>query len=137
MSNNTVKNNPFGFTVDLANFSQVSANVLASSSGNVLLTGTQGSVSQLEFNNGTTATLTPSINSTVQGLIWKSSVTQGNTNVMCASSTYGTGRVFFVGDSSPMDDGTGAAGNLLFVSWTKYSHRNLFMNASYWLAHLQ
>ena len=137
MANNTVKNNPFGFTVDLANFSQVSANVLAAGSGNVLLTGTQGTVSQLEFNNGTTVTLTPSVNSTVQGLIWKSSVTQGNTNVMCASSTYGAGRVFFVGDSSPMDDGTGAPNNLLFVSWTKYSHRNLFMNASYWLAHLQ
>lgn len=136
MSNNTLQTNPFGFTVDLANFSQVTSNVLSNSS-NVLLHGSQGNVTQIQYNNGTTVTLTPSVNATVQGLIWKSSSTQGNTNVMCASSTYGTGRVFFVGDSSPMDDGTGAAGNNLFVSWSLYSHRNLFMNASMWLAKLQ
>ena len=56
---------------------------------------------------------------------------------MAASSAYGNGRIFFVGDSSPMDDGTGAANNLLFVSWTLYSHKKLFMNASLWLAKLQ
>jgi hypothetical protein len=70
-------------------------------------------------------------------LIWQNSFSQGNTNVMAASSTFGTGRVFVVTDSSPMDDGTGASGNTLFVSWPLYSHTQLFMNASLWLAKLQ
>ena len=56
---------------------------------------------------------------------------------MSASSTYGTGRVYVVTDSSPMDDGSGAAGNTLYVSWSLYTHAALFMNASLWLAKLQ
>ncbi len=137
MSNNTVQTNPFGFTVSLTNFSQLSSNVWTSSSTNPILNGTQGTVTQLEFNNGANLTLNPTANSNVQGLIWKSGVTQNNSNVMCASSKYGNGRVFIVCDSSPMDDGTGAPGNTLFVGWTKYSHTKLFMNASLWLAKLQ
>ena len=62
---------------------------------------------------------------------------QNSSNVIAASSKYGNGRVFIVTDSSPMDDGTGAAGNNLFASWNKYSHTKLFMNASLWLAKLQ
>ncbi|MEP7264760.1 MAG: IPT/TIG domain-containing protein [Bacteroidota bacterium] len=137
MTNNSVQNNPFGFSVSLTNFSQLSNNVLTSSSSNPILNGTQGTVTQLEFNNGANLTLSPAANANVQGLIWKSGVTQNNSNVMCASSIYGSGRVFIVTDSSPMDDGTGASGNTLFVSWTKYSHAKLFMNASLWLAKLQ
>jgi hypothetical protein len=137
MNNNTVQNNPFGFSIDLANFSQVSANVLTNSSSNTILNGSQGAVTQMEFNNGTTATLNTTANPNVKGLIWKSSTTQNSSNVMSASSTYGNGRIFFVGDSSPMDDGTGAPGNTLFVGWTKYSHKKLFMNGALWLAKLQ
>ncbi|MBL0049370.1 MAG: hypothetical protein IPP32_14890 [Bacteroidetes bacterium] len=137
MNNNTIQNNPFGFSVDLTNISQLSSNVWTSSSTNPILNGTQGAVSQLEFNNGATLTLNSTANPNVQGLIWKSGVAQNSTNVMCASSKYGNGRVFIVTDSSPMDDGTGASGNTLFVSWTKYSHSKLFMNASLWLAKLQ
>ena len=94
-------------------------------------------VTQLEFNNGASITTSTAANASVKGLIWKSTSTQGSTNLMAASSTYGTGRVFVVGDSSPMDDGTGAAGNNLFNGWGVYSHKNLFMNASLWLAKLQ
>jgi len=94
-------------------------------------------VSQLQFNNGATVTVNPAVNSTVQGLIWQSGQTQNNTHIMSASSTYGTGRVFVVTDSSPMDDGTGASGNTLFVGWPTLSHTQLFMNASLWLAKLQ
>ena len=137
MTNNTVQNNPFGFSVDLANFSQVATNVRTASTGNPILNGTAGTVSKLQFNNGTSVTLSPTANSTVQGLVWKNSTTQNNANVMAASSLFGTGRVFFVGDSSPMDDGTGASGNTLFVSWPLYSHTQLFMNASLWLARVQ
>lgn len=137
MTNNTVQTNPFGFSIDLANFSDITANVLTTSSTSPILTGSQGTVSRMEFNNGTTATLNPAVNASVKGLIWKTSATQNNNNVMCLSSTFGTGRMFFVGDSSPMDDGTGAPGNTLFPDWTNYSHTQLFMNASLWLAKLQ
>ena len=137
MNNNTVQNNPFGFSVDLTNITQVSGNVLTGNNTNPILHGTQGNVTQMEFNNGATLTLQPSVNSTVQGLIWQTGAAQGNTKVMAASSTFGTGRVFVVTDSSPMDDGTGASGNTLFVSWPLYSHTQLFMNASLWLAKKQ
>lgn len=137
MSNNTVQTNPFGFTIDLANFSQTTSNVNSNPSGTPILSGSQGNVTQMQFNNGTSATMNPAINPTVKGLIWKTGVTQNNSNVMSLSSTFGNGRVFFVGDSSPLDDGTGAAGNTLFVSWPLLSHTQLFMNASLWLAKLQ
>ena len=137
MTNNTVQNNPFGFSIDLVNLSQVASNVLTNSGTNKILNGTAGSVSKLQFSNGTTATLLPTANSSVQGLIWKNSTTQNTANVLAASSVYGSGRVFFVGDSSPMDDGTGASGNNLFVGWPLYSHTQLFMNASLWLAKAQ
>lgn len=137
MTNNTLQNNPFGFSINLTNISQVSTNVLTGNTSNPILHGIKGNVTKLEFNNGATLSLQPAVNSTVQGLVWQNSSTQGNSNVMAASSTYGTGRVFVVTDSSPMDDGTGASGNTLFVSWPLYSHTQLFMNASLWLAKLQ
>jgi hypothetical protein len=137
MTNNTVQANPFGFSIDLTNISEVSTNVLTNKTGNPILSGSQGSVTTLEFNNGATITTQPSVNASVQGLIWRGGYTQSTTNIMCASSTFGTGRVFVVTDSSPMDDGTGASGNELYVSWSIYSHAALFMNASLWLAKLQ
>lgn len=137
MTNNSVKINPFGFSIDLTNISQTTTNVLTNSNSNVILHGSQGNVTTLQFNNGATITTQPSANSAVQGLIWESGNTQGNTNIMCASSAFGAGRVFVVTDSSPMDDGTGASGNNLYVSWSLYSHTQLFMNASLWLAKQQ
>ena len=137
MTNNSVASNPFGFSIDLTNISETTSNVWTGGSTSPILNGSQGSVSQLQFNNGATVTINPAVNSTVQGLIWQSGQTQNNTHIMSASSTFGTGRVFVVTDSSPMDDGTGASGNNLFVSWPLFSHTQLFMNASLWLAKLQ
>ena len=137
MTNNTLQNNPFGLSIDLTNVSGTSTNVLANSTANKILHGSQGAVSSMQFNNGATLTLQPSANSTVQGLVWQSGYTQSTTHVMCASSTYYSGRVFVVTDSSPMDDGTGGSGNSLYVSWPLYSHTALFMNASLWLAKTQ
>jgi hypothetical protein len=137
MTNNGLKSNPFGFSIDLTNISEVTSNVLTNATSNKILNGSQGKVSKLEFNNGSTLTLSPTANSTVQGLIWQTSYAQSTTHVMTASSTYGSGRVYIVCDSSPMDDGTGASGNELYVSWSLYSHKSLFMNASLWLAKLQ
>jgi hypothetical protein len=137
MTNNSVATNPFGFSIDLTNISETSSNLLTNRSTNPILNGSQGSVTSLQFNNGATVTINTAANSTVQGLIWQTSSTQGTTHIMSASSTYGTGRVYVVTDSSPMDDGTGASGNTLFVSWSIPSHTALFMNASLWLAKLQ
>lgn len=136
MTNNTVTNDPFGFSVDLTNISQVSTNVLSGNAGNVILHGTQGNVTQLSFNNGATLTLTGT-NANAQGLVWQNTFTQNSTHIMSASSIYGTGRIFAVTDSSPVDDGSGAPGNTVYVGWSLYSHTQLFMNASLWLAKLQ
>jgi len=137
MNNNGITTNPFGFSIDLTNISEVTSNVLSGNSTNPILHGSQGNVSQLEFNNGATITVDPIANATVQGLIWQTGYTQSTTHIMSASSTYGSGRVYAVCDSSPMDDGTGYTGNTLYVSWPLYSHKALFMNASLWLAKLQ
>ncbi len=137
MTNNGTVTNPFGFSIDLTNITQLTANVLTGNATNPILHGSQGNVTQLDFHNGATLTLNPTANPSVQGLIWKTGAVQNNSNLMSASSTYGTGRVYVVTDSSPMDDGTGASGNTLFNGWTTYSHIPLFMNASLWLAKLQ
>ena len=137
MTNNGLVSNPFGFSIDLTNYSQTTTNVLSGNLTNPILHGTQGNVTRLSFAAGASLTLKPTGNATVQGLIWKTGSTQSTTNLMCASCTYGTGRVFVVADSSPMDDGTGGPNNTLYVSWSLYSHAVLFMNASLWLAKLQ
>ncbi|OUJ76150.1 hypothetical protein [Hymenobacter crusticola] len=135
MTNNSVQANPFGFSIDKTNISETSSNVLASST-NVILHGTQGKVTQLKFSNG--ATITKTSGSVAQPLIWRSSATQGLTNIMCASSTFGTGCVVVVTDSSPADDGTGSPGNTVYPGWTEISsHAPLHMNASLWLAKQQ
>ena len=138
MSNNGIKANPFGMSVELTNITQLSTNVLTNSTGNPLLRGTEGTVTNLDYHSGATLSINKTANATVQGLIWQNSTPQtSTTKVMCATSTYGTGRVFAVTDSSPIDDGTGAPGNTLYVGWSLYSHTKLFMNASMWLSKLQ
>ena len=137
MTNNTVATNPFGFSINLVDVSGQSTNVLTGHPTNPILHGSQGDVTELEFDDGATLAIQPAVNDSVQGLIWLSGDAQNTTNIMCASSVFGTGRVFAVTDSSPMDDGTGAAGNTLFVGWPTLSHTQLFMNASLWVAKLQ
>lgn len=135
MTNNSVQTNPFGFSIDNTNISETTSNVLGSST-NVILRGSQGNVTQLAFHNG--ATITKTSGSVAQPLIWRGSSTQGSTNIMCASSTFGTGRVVVVADSSPADDGTGSPGNTVYPGWTEIgSHAPLHMNASLWLAKQQ
>ncbi|RPD49301.1 hydrolase [Hymenobacter sediminis] len=137
MQNNSVKANPFGFSVNMDNIVENSTNALASTT-NPIMNGSQGKVSQLSFHNGATMTLSPTANSTVQGLVWRTSATQGNSLAMAASSTFGAGRVVIIGDSSPADDGTGSPGNTVYDGWNEnVSHARLHLNASLWLAKLQ
>lgn len=136
-TNNGSVSNPFGMSFNLVNISQLSTNVWTNATASPVLRGSQGTVTALEYNNGSTLNLSPSANASVQGLIWTSGSTQGTTNVMCASSSYGTGRVVAICDSSPTDDGTGNPGDILYNGWGVYSHRSLMMNASLWLAKIQ
>lgn len=138
MTNNTVKANPFGFSIDKTNISETSSNVAASGTSPVL-GGSQGVVTQLKFSNGATLTLSPSANTAVKGLIWRTSALKGSdTGVMCATSVFGSGRVVVVTDSSPADDGTGNPADRLFPGWTEIgSHAKLHLNASLWLARVQ
>ena len=148
MSNNGVNNNkPFGFVVDYVDISeQPTTKVYTGTNTNAqkVLGGLAGTASKLAFYNGTTATLYPTNNSNVQGLFWRMSATVGSsTNVMALLSTYGSGRVVFVGDSSPADDGTGDTNDNLFNGWSGdvpsgyTSHPALHINASLWLAKIQ
>jgi hypothetical protein len=135
MNSNSVQTNPFGLSIDLTNYSETSANV--TTTANAITGGTQGAVTGLKFNNGASITLTSG--SASKGLIWRSTSSQGLTNLMAAYSTFGTGRVVVIGDSSPADDGTGAPNNTLFPGWTDLSgnHSRFHLNASLWLAKLQ
>nr|WP_294776649.1 hypothetical protein [uncultured Flavobacterium sp.] len=136
MSTNTVKKNPFGITITLNNISETTTNRLSATT-NTILNGSQGTVTQLKYSAGATMSISTTANSTVRGLIWRGSSTQGTSNIMCASATYGTGRVVAIGDSSPADDGTGATGDTLYPGWTELSsHSILHLNASLWLAKL-
>jgi len=134
MTSNSVQVNPFGFSVDKNNISETTSNVLSST--NVILHGSQGNVTQLKYSNG--ATITKTSGSAAQPLVWRSSSTQGLTSIMAASSTFGTGRVVVIGDSSPADDGTGSPGNTVYPGWTELaSHAIFHLNASLWLAKVQ
>ncbi|GAB4046600.1 hydrolase [Spirosoma litoris] len=148
MSNNGINNNkPFGFNIDYVDISeQPTTKVYTGTNTNAqkVLGGIAGTASKLAFYNGTTATLYPANNANVQGLFWRMSGTVGsNTNVMALLSTYGTGRVVFIGDSSPADDGTGDTNDTLFNGWSGdapsgyTSHPALHINASLWLAKIQ
>ena len=136
MTNNTVKANPFGFSINSDNIVENSSNVRTGA--NPIMNGSQGLVSQLSFHNGATMTLNPTANTSVQGLVWRSTASQGNNLAMAASSTFGTGRVVIIGDSSPADDGTGSPGNTVYNGWDEnVSTPRLHLNASLWLAKLQ
>ena len=117
------------------NLVQTSSNVRAVASDSVTR-GPVGNVVSLAFHNGTTFTIHPEVNPTVRGEVWMTGVAQtSNTGIMAASSQYGSGRVFFCGDSSPIDDGSAQAGNTnIFDGWSEVGDSLLFMNATLWAA---
>lgn len=118
------------------NIVQTSTNVNAAPSDSVTH-GPIGTVTGLAFHNGTTMTLYPSSNPTVRGEVWMNGLPQTSlTGVMAASSSYGGGRAFFVGDSSPADDGSAAPGNSnIYNGWGEAgaTDSTLFLNATLWV----
>ena len=129
---------PFGFSVDYVDISGTYANVLNSST-DPLLHGVMGAVTEVMWSDGTTFTLKPTYNSTIKGVCYKTGAsTTGTTNCLVAYSSYGSGRVVVMGDSSPADDGTGDPNdNSLYNGWTSDAsgnHERLIVNATIWLA---
>jgi len=128
----------FGVSGDANNdITQTSTNVNPSASDSVTH-GPVGTVAGLAFHDGTTFTLYPGVNPTVRGEVWMTGVSQSSTTgIMAASSQYGSGRVFFIGDSSPVDDGSAEAGNSsIYDGWGEAgaTDSTLFLNASFWAA---
>ena len=138
LTNNTVETNPFGIAFDYANISGVSTNISLMAKDSIL-NGVMGKVSEAEWFNGTTMTLTPTKNASATGKIFTTGTSiTGTTNVMFATARYGKGKVVAIGDSSPCDDGTGDTGDTSLYNgyWTDGAgnHRPLLMNATIWLA---
>ena len=135
MSNNSVdSDDPFGFSIDSLSISSGYPKAITDSSDPVLH-GSFGTVTKSLIASGTTATLTPSDNSGVKGLLYRSGYS-GNTGAFFATSTFGSGKVAFWGDSSPVDDGTGQSGNTLYDGWNDTGATNaaLALNATEWLS---
>jgi hypothetical protein len=137
MTNNTVQANPFGMAFDYEYFNEATTNI-PYLPGNPLLHGSYGDVTRVEFYGGTSMTLNPSQNASVKGVVYMSGYTNtGNTGVMCAYATYGSGKVVGLGDSSPADDGSGDDNDNLYDGWIEDAngnHERLIMNATIWLA---
>ncbi|MGW0881984.1 hydrolase [Streptomyces sp. NPDC002671] len=135
MTNNSVDStDPFGFSIDALNIASDHPAAISDSTDPVLH-GSFGDVSKSLIANGTTATLKPADNPAVKGLVYRTGYS-GNTGAFFATSTFGSGRVAFWGDSSPIDDGTGTPGNTLYDGWNDTTATNapLALNATAWLA---
>lgn len=102
---------------------------------NPVIRGAVGNAAAVSFHNGTTMHLYPAANPSVRGDIWMTGSAHGTSGVMVAHSTYGNGRVFFVGDSSPCDDGSAAPGNSsIYDGWAEAAGNDsiLIMNGTMW-----
>ncbi|MCX5366076.1 hydrolase [Streptomyces sp. NBC_00124] len=135
MTNNSVDStDPFGFSVDSLSIGSDYPSAISDSS-NPVLHGSFGTVTKSLIASGTTATLKPADNSSVKGLLYRTGYS-GNTGAFFATSTFGSGRVAFWGDSSPIDDDTGQSGNTLYDGWNDTGATNaaLALNATEWLA---
>lgn len=97
--------------------------------------GPVGVADSLSFHNGATMVLNPAANPRVRGVFWMNGLAHGNTGVMAARSEYGDGRIFFLGDSSPIDDGSAQPGNSnIYDGWAEAGGRDsiLVLNATLW-----
>lgn len=137
-TSNSIANDPFGISFNLNNVSPMTSNFAPVSLNPTILAGPQGTPAQMKFSNGATMTLNKNNNASAQGLIFTTgSSTVGSTNVMFATSTYGSGRICALGDSSVPDDGTGDPNDTLYNGYTgdaNGNHRPLLVNAVVWLA---
>ncbi|MFE9405787.1 hydrolase [Streptomyces sp. NPDC006530] len=135
MSNNSVDStDPFGFSVDALNIGTDDPRAIGDAADPVL-NGSFGKVTGSIIRNGTTVTLKPADNPAAKGLVHRTG-SSGTTGAFFATSTFGSGRVAFWGDSSPIDDGTGQSGNTLYDGWNDPAGTDaaLALNATEWLS---
>ena len=137
-TNSTGNTNPFGIIFDLANFSQTTSNIATVPANDSIIHGPMGDVTMLQWNNGTSMTLSTTANPSAKAFFYETGVSNtGSTSVMFATSRYGYGKVAAIGDSSPCDDGTGDPGDALFPGYNgdvTPNHRHILMNSTIWLA---
>ena len=130
--------NVFGVTPDTVDISPTTT-TLPTLPNDSCLHGPLGSVSGIKYHDGTTFHINPTANPTVVGIAY-SSGTSGNNNVLAGHARYGRGKVAFLGDSSPCDDGTGNTANPNISLANSYTadlsgaHRILLVNTTVWLA---
>ncbi len=138
MSTNPVQTNPFGLSFDLNNLTFTTGVGAAVAPTDSLLHGPAGDPVAMEYHNGASLSLAPTVNATVRGVLFKpGAATTGTTGAIVARARFGQGRVAALGDSSPPDDGTGAPGNNLYDGWAAEAngdHARLLTNATIWLA---
>jgi hypothetical protein len=139
MTNNSVDaTDPFGFSIDVLDISTDNPNGIGSSAaGDPIIDGPFGTVTGTIIRDGTTATLHPADNSAARGEVYRTgSSTSGTTGIAFATSTFGSGRVAYWGDSSTIDDGTGQSGNTLYDGWDDPAGTDstIALNATEWLA---
>ena len=145
-TNNSVAKNPFGINFDATNpnaklypseITQVSSNLTKTK--NPITNGTYGTVTKISYSAGTTMVLDTVANSTVKGVVFATQSTGILNGVMVAYAKYGKGKIVAIGDSSPIDDGTGFTNTGLYKSYSGDSkvgdnHRYFCMNSTIWLA---
>ncbi len=130
---NSIQTAPFGFVFNADNISPPNETA-DSSPDNPLTHGPAGTVTRFLYANGASITINPAQNPSVRAAIW-TNATHANNNVMVVYGTYGAGKFVATGDSSPIDDGTGAPGNNLYFGWDDRNgdDARLIINASLWL----
>ena len=127
--------NVFGIIADTVNISPTTTS-FPNLPNDSCLHGPLGTVTGIKYHAGTTFTIYPNVNPSVVGIAY-SSGTSGNNNVLAGHARYGSGKVAFLGDSSPCDDGTGNTHSNLINSYTadeNGSHQKLLVNTTVWLA---
>ncbi len=139
MTNNSVDSTDlFGYSIDLLNIGTENPDVIgASAAADPVIKGPFGTVTGTIIRNGTTVTLKPADNSAARGEIYRTGYSaSGTAGAAVATSTFGTGRVMFWGDSSPIDDGTGSSGNTLYDGWNDPAGTDaaIALNGTEWLS---
>ena len=119
-SNNGVQSAPFGIVFNSDNISPTTETA-DSDPTNPITHGPAGTITEFVYANGSSLTIDPTKNSSVKAAVWTTS-SQTNFNVMVAYGTFGAGKFVATGDSSPIDDGTGAAGQhaLQRLEWRQH-----------------
>jgi len=139
-SNGVNNNNPFGLAVDYLNISSENPNNIPSSAAtHPVISGPWGTANGSILRGGTTFTISTASNPNAKCLLYRNTFSNtGSTGCFFAVSQFGLGRVALWGDSSPVDDGTGQAGNNLFYGWTDPlgTDATFALNATDWLAKL-